>query len=336
MIYPEFIKKGDTIGVTAPSDGITNPPKVNRLNNAIKSFQEKGYNIIETKNVRTSIKGESAEAKVRAEELEKLYKNKDVKLIVCASGGDFLIEMLSYTNFAIIKDNIKWLQGYSDPTGLLFTITTNYDIATIYGSNFCAFGMSPWDKSLVDNLETLEGKKLIHESYEKYEKSIDEVTGLEPYNLVEDVKWENLSGENKIEIKGRLIGGCLDIISELFGTRFDKTKDFIEKYKEDGIIWYFDNCELTSEGLIRTLWRFKDNGYFKYTKGIVFGRSATESSYYDISFKEALLHSLGDLNIPIIINADVGHIAPRITFINGAHTTITSENAKGKIEFELK
>ena len=38
---------------------------------------------------------------------------------------------------------------------------------------------------------------------------------------------------------------------------FDKTKDFINMYKDDGIIWYFDNCEFSSEQLIRTLWKLK-------------------------------------------------------------------------------
>ncbi|HIS38285.1 MAG TPA: hypothetical protein IAB45_02115 [Candidatus Onthousia faecavium] len=56
-----------------------------------------------------------------------------------------------------------------------------------------------------------------------------------------------------------MIGGCLDIITDLFGTRFDKTEAFLEKYKEDGIIWYFDICELSSESIIRILWKLKDN-----------------------------------------------------------------------------
>ena len=38
MIYPNFIKENDTIGITSPSDGITKKEKIYRLNNAIKSF----------------------------------------------------------------------------------------------------------------------------------------------------------------------------------------------------------------------------------------------------------------------------------------------------------
>ena len=245
--------------------------------------------------------------------------------------------MLSKFDFNVVKNNPKWLQGYSDPTGLLFTITTNLDIATIYSDNFKSFGMNPLYKSLINNIEILKGNLLIQDSFEKYEKEeIKYVRGDEPYNLTENVYWQNLTGESKVKVKGRMIGGCIDILNDLFGTRFDHTKEFIEKYKDDGIIWYFDNCEFSSEQLIRTLWKFKDSGWFKYTNGIIFGRSMTESSYYDISFKEALIHSLEELNVPIIINADMGHVSPRMTIINGAVATITSENGKGSIQFELK
>lgn len=336
MIYPEFLKSNDTIGITAPSDGVTEELDVFRLNNAIKKFEELGYKIKETKDVRTSQKGKSAPSKIQARELESLFKDKEIKSIICVGGGDFLLEMLSEVNFEVIKNNPKWLQGYSDPTGLLFTITTNLDIATIYADNFKGFGMENWHESLENNLEILEGNLIKQENFDKYESErAEKIIGNEGYNLDKDVKWENLNN-GEINITGRMIGGCLDILSELFGTRFDKTKKFIEKYKEDGIVWYLENCEMTSENIIRTLWKFKDNGWFKYTKGIVFGRSALEQSSYDISFKEAVTRVLGDLNIPIIFNADIGHVSPRMTIINGAMCNVISKDGKGEITFELK
>lgn len=337
MIYPKFIKKNSSIGITAPSDGVVEKEDLYRLDSAIKKFEDLSFYIKETNNVRKSSKGRSSSSKECAFELESLFKDKNVSSIICVAGGDFLLEMLSELNFNIVKENPKWLQGYSDPTGLLFTITTNLDIATIYADNFKSFGMKHWHESLKNNVEILKGNILKQNSFDKYEKErVERSIGDEEYHLTEKVYWENLTGEEKIEVTGRMIGGCLDILNDLFGTRFDKTKEFIEKYKADGIIWYFDNCEFSSEQLIRTLWKFKDNGWFCYTKGIIFGRSMTEKSYYDISFKEAITYSLKELNVPIIIDADIGHISPRMTIINGAIATITSEKGKGTIEFELK
>lgn len=336
MIYPQFLKQNDTIGITAPSDGVVEELDIFRLNNAIKKFERLGYKIKETSDVRTSVKGKSASSKVQAKELENLFEDEETKCIICAGGGDFLLEMLSEVDFEVITHNPKWLQGYSDPTGLLFTITTNLDIATIYADNFKSFGMENWHKSLENNLKILKGDLITQKNFEKYESTRSEkVIGNEGYNLDTEVKWENLNND-EINVSGRMIGGCIDILTELFGTRFDKTKDFIEKYKKDGIVWYLENCEMTSENIIRTLWKFKDNGWFEHTKGIIFGRSALEQSSYDITFKEAVTRVLGDLNIPIIFNADIGHVSPRMTAINGAICNVISKDGDGEITFELK
>lgn len=336
MIYPEFLKQKDIIGVTSPSDGVVEELDIFRLNNAIKKFEELGYKIKETDNVRKSEKGKSAPSKVQAKELESLFKDKETKCIICSGGGEFLLEMLSEVDFETIKNNPKWIQGYSDPTGLLFTITTNLDIATIYADNLKTFGMEKWHKSLQDNVKILEGNLIKQNSFEKYESArYEKIIGNEEYNLDTEVKWENLN-EEEINITGRIIGGCLDILRDLFGTRFDKTQEFIQRYKNDGIIWYLENCEMTSENVIRTLWKFKENGWFEHTKGIIFGRSAIEQSCYGISFKEAAARVLGNLKIPIIFNADIGHVSPRMTIINGAICEVFSKRGKGEITFNLK
>lgn len=337
MIYPEFIRERDIIGVSAPSAGLTEPLRINTLNNAVKKFEEKGYKILLTPNVRKNEDGVSSSATIRSLELASLYQNKDVKAIICAKGGEFLVEMLSCFDFSVVQKNIKWLQGYSDPTGLLFTITTNLDIATIYGSNFAGFGMDTWHESLENNLDILEGKLLMQKSFLKYESMrVDMVTGREGYHLDTPVYWKTLNQGKEVSFKGRIIGGCIDIITELFGTRFDKTKEFIEKYKGDGIIWYFDNCELSMEDMVRTLWKFKDNGWFQYTTGIIFGRSATNYSNMGITLEDALNRVLGDLDLPIIIDADIGHVPPRMTIINGAYTMVYCKDGKGTLEFQLK
>lgn len=337
MKYPDFIKEGDIIGITAPSDGVIDSLKQARLNSAIHSFREKGYKVIETEHVRCSNKGKSCDSKIQAKEVEELFLDSKVSCIFCVGGGDFLLEMLPYFNYSIVEKNPKWIQGYSDPTGLLFTITTKLDIATIYGDNFKSFGMNPWHESLNHNYKILTGELITQNNFLLYERERTEsVTGLEPYHLDSQVEWKNLNGENQVTLKGRIIGGCIDVLLSLVGTKFDSVKEFIERYKEDGIIWYFDNAELTSEQLIRGLWQMEMAGWFEYTKGIVFGRSTIESSYYDISFKEALETALLKLSVPVLYDLDFGHVSPRMTIINGAITQINYENGKGNIHFFLK
>ncbi len=46
--------------------------------------------------------------------------------------------------------------------------------------------------------------------------------------------WKNIH-------KRKAVRGCVDVLLNLVGTRFDKTKEFVHKYKEDGILWYLES-----------------------------------------------------------------------------------------------
>jgi len=337
MEYPKFLVRNETIGVSAPSGSAYNIQKKNRYEHAIDFFQSQGYNVTISKNLFHCEKGRSASAKERGKEINEMFDSKDIDGIICAAGGEFLVEILPYIDFEKIKENPKLIAGFSDPTGLLYPITTKCDIATIYGSNFSSFGAEKLFKNDTDFLEVIQGKRLTVESYDLFEETRrEEYTGLEPNNYTKEVEWKTLNNK-EVEIEGRIIGGCLDIISELAGTKYDGIKEFNEKYQKDGIIWYFDNCELSMEETIRVLWKMKELEYFKYTKGILFGRFGVEKSYFEYDTKSCLEDSiLKELNIPIIYDADISHKAPCIPIINGSIAHVKCRNGKGKIEFSLK
>ena len=97
-----------------------------------------------------------------------------------------------------------------------------------------------------------------------------------------------------------------------------------------------DNCELTSEGVLRTLWQLKEAGWFENAVGFVFGRTMTRQSAYDISFEEAVQTALEDKHVQIIFDADIGHNPPQFTIINGSLAKVTSSNGKGTWETYFK
>lgn len=337
MKYPNFIKENDCIGIPAPSAGAGIIEKKNKMVNAQKNLEILGYRLKLSDNILKCERGRSASDIDRANEINYMLMDNGIDMILCATGGDFLVEILPYIDFDLLKNNPKFVAGFSDPTGLLYPITTKYDIATIYGQNFSSFGTEELHQSQKDFLEIVKGNLIDQHNYDLYEKNYPErVTGLEGYNLTEKVYWNTLNNK-PVFLRGRIIGGCFDIISELAGTKYDGINEFNEKYKNDGIIWYFDNCEMSYEATIRTLWKMGELGYFKYTKGVIWGRFGVEEGYYDYDVKTCLLDSiLNKLNIPIIFDADISHRAPCITIINGAIATINVKDGKGSISFELE
>lgn len=356
MIYPEFIKKGGTIGITALSEGNRKDTDFIRLDSAKEKLQAKGYKLMETAHVRSSYKGRSTDGKTRADEFAELIKNTDVQWVISAKGGEYLMEMLPYVDFNVVKDYPTWIQGFSDNTGIIHTVTTNCDLATIYGCNFNDFGMESWHKAISDNLTIVEGKLITQTSFDQYEDGFfDRITGLEGYNLGKQVYWHIVTGnitrnatenttdnatenttKQDVTVSGRLLGGCLDVLLNLVGTKYDKTVSFLEKYKEDGILWYLESFSLNSEALTRGLWQLREAGWFQTAKGFVFGRPAFFDEEGEISYEEAVLSVIGELSVPVILDADIGHKAPAMTIINGAVGTITCADGKGSLKMEFR
>lgn len=366
MIYPDHLKEGDKIGVCAPSHSIDNKLDKLRFENGKKKLKEKGYDVIFTDHVfcKGDAFGRSSDGKTKAKEFMQLIRDKEVKAVISASGGDFLAELLKHLDAKAIKKNPKWVQGYSDNTSLLYFLTTKLDIATAYGANFGDFGMEPWQPSVKRNLEILEGKRKSQESFARYQSGFSTRTeGYEGYSLDKRVKWKNIYGGvkvprelknvkpsemtkkqmrslegGKVSMKGRLIGGCMDVILNLAGTPYDGTLQFMEKYKKDGFIWYLESFDLGFEQMMEGLWKMNEMGWFRYVKGFIFGRPLF---YPDKNFSgepipeynRVLLEQLAPLNVPVIADADIGHKGPQFIMINGAMAKIESEGGKGSLTY---
>ena len=73
MKYPNFLKKGNTIGLACPSFGCNADPYLSRYLSAKKKLSELGYNLIEAPSVYRLENAESNTCDVRAKELLDLY-----------------------------------------------------------------------------------------------------------------------------------------------------------------------------------------------------------------------------------------------------------------------
>lgn len=323
MIYPKFLSVHDTIGVTAPSAGVLD--KIESFERSCARLSEQGFSVIETKNVRTTgvVSGTGME---RAKQLKELFENSEVSMVLSASGGDFLVDMLPFVDWEIMKKNPKWLQGYSDNTGLLFPYTINHDVATIYGPNAGGYDMTPLHEALQNSIAFWTGNMVSQHSYEQYQDGfVDDSKG---YILTKPVVWETPHGE--VNETGMLIGGCLDVLQYLVGTAYADVPAFLERYKEEGFIWYFDIFAMKAEDCAHALWQMNQAGWFRYMKAMIIGRVCFPGSMLDMSYEEAVVQNFGD-KLPLILQADVGHVKPQMTMMNGAIATVMAKDGKGSL-----
>lgn len=336
--YADFLKKGGTIGTVAPSFGCNEGAYLARYNQAKKFFIDNGFNIKEANSVNLLDRAQSNTPEIRAKEFMDMYLDETVDIVFSVAGGEIMIEILPYIDFDVLANaKPKYFIGFSDNTNLTFLLTTICDVASFYASNFVGFGLRELHQSIMNQYEILQGNIVTQESFDKYASSKeDEEDFLAPLVMDADANWVNARDEEEIVLKGRIIGGCLDCINMLVGTPFDKVASFIEKYKDDNIIWFLESCDLTVLSFRRYLWQLKQAGWFKNAKGFVFGRPLMGEAMFDVTFKDSALAILGDLDVPIILDACFGHIPPKFTLITGSCVEITSKNKKGIIKTYLK
>lgn len=187
-------------------------------------------------------------------------------------------------------------------------------------------------------LDLLEGKALSFNSLEGYRNlrfdQIPEATGRRSIVCDTPSIWKT-NGNMPVSVKGRAIGGCLDLFPSIIGTRYDKTKEFIERYGDDGILWFLESCDLNPAGVVRALWQMREAGWFDKTVGFVFGRPHIGEEFFGCGFIEAVTELLGS-SVPMIFDADFGHKSPILPIVNGSIMTAEVKDGRGRFTFELK
>lgn len=340
MQYFNFLKSGDEISVIAPSMGCgSEGDRKTRCTSAINKFSKKGFKInVDELCYKDNEFARSAPASVRAESFENAFLDDNKKAIIPVTGGEFELEILPYINFNKIKKAPnKIFQGMSDNTCLSFLLPTLCDKASIYGCNFGSFGIKNWHKSLTQNFNFLLGQSEEQQSFKKIEpkERVENYYLRTSYNLTENSCPQILSGEKDVKFSGRIIGGCLDVLSHICGTKFDNVKNFVKKYSGDGIIWFFESCDLSVLEQSRCIWKLKNAGWFEGAVGFLIGRPLHTESALGCDYKMCNYENLKSFNVPIVIDLDIGHTNPTWYIVNGAVAHFEANNKGAKINFEL-
>ena len=334
MRYPKYLEKGGTIASVAPSFGCSFEPYISGFDNAIKRFEGMGFKVIEGPNSRRSDGiGISSTPENCGNELTEYYCSKDNDMLISCGGGELMCETLDYVDFEAIKNaEPKWYLGYSDNTNFTFLLNTICDTASLYGACFCGFGTETVHPAIQDAIDLFTGKKKSVSGYDSFElESLkSEENPMADYNLTEKKQLRLFMGEAEVnrlpEFEGIITGGCLDCLANLVGTKFDKVAEFNERYREQGVIWFLEACELNVMSIRRTLWNLEHAGWFDCAKGFIIGRPevAWKQEMMGMDQYNAVTGILGKYNVPIVMDADIGHLPPAMPIMSGAHTVVSA------------
>lgn len=134
-LKPKLLKTGDTIGVIAQSEPITEDI-MEEIETSKNLLNELGINVKFSRHAFNNPTGYGETAKHKAEDINEMFADKEVKGILCAIGGYNSNSVFDYLDFEMIKDNPKIICGYSDPTSIINMIHEKTGLVTFHGPNF--------------------------------------------------------------------------------------------------------------------------------------------------------------------------------------------------------
>ncbi|MDO4453030.1 MAG: LD-carboxypeptidase [Eubacteriales bacterium] len=305
MRFPERLKKGDVIALAAFSF----PVKENDIELCARWIEQEGYQVkisrclAEEKNIHGYLAGDE---RSRAQDLQELFEDRQVKGIFCIRGGYGSAQLMKYLDFERIKENPKVFVGYSDVTNLHIVLNQFCDLVTFHGP-------------------------MIYNNFLKKEDVYTKDSLYQAIEMGEKMEFQNPNGEKyKViqegEAQGIITGGNMTVLSRGIGTFFQvDTKDKI---------LFLEEVDETIPSIDMMITQMEYAGLFREVKGILFGSfKGCSNERYDSSYHidEFLRDRMKRYRIPMMSHIASGHETPMGTIPMGAKCRMDTE--KNRILF---
>lgn len=317
MRWPRPLRPGDLVAVTAPSSGV-GPDSQPRLEFALQWLRDRGYDVV----VGECMSGEqvrSAPADQRAAELTDFLGDPAVAAVVPPFGGELAIDLLELLDWDRLgAAEPTWLVGWSDLSTLLVPLTTRLGWATAHGWNLMDTPLAPpeglahWTDLLATTGDVVQRSPGRTRTGWGDFRAADTTA----MTLDQETDWVVLGGGD-VDVSGRLIGGCLEVLSPLAGTPYADVPAFGRAHADEGLIVYVEAAEQGAYDVCRILHGLRMAGWFEHANAVLVGRTPAPDAP-DLTQLEAVEETLGGLGVPVVAQVDIGHTQPFLPLVNGA------------------
>ena len=301
-MIPSKLKKGDTIGVIAPSNYIEKDD-LEYINASIALMEASGFKVKFGKYVFEDTLGYGTSPEKRAADINWAFKDDKVKAIMCVKGGEDSNTTLDYIDYEMIKKHPKIICGFSDNTSILNAIHEKTGLVTYHGPTFKS--LTSWETGY---------------AYKQFIKTFAENTESLIMGEPEDEYTTIQAGQTT----GELVGGNLSLFTKLVCGKYAvNLQDKILFLEELGF-------EAAPEMVNSNIYYLKQNGVFDRIAGLWIGNYEHPSK---VSIEKIIKNAIGDeYKFPIIKSDNFGHIDKKIIIPIGTKAEI---NTNEKIKIKL-
>ena len=301
-MIPSKLKKGDTIGVIAPSNYIEKDD-LEYINASIALMEASGFKVKFGKYVFEDTLGYGTSPEKRAADINWAFEDDEVNAIMCVKGGEDSNTTLDYIDYEMIKNHPKIICGFSDNTSILNAIHEKSGLVTYHGPTFKS--LTSWETGY---------------AYKQFIKTFVEDTG----SLIMGEPEDEYTTIQEGQATGELVGGNLSLFTKLVCGKYAvNVQDKILFLEELGF-------EAAPEMVNSNIYYLKQNGVFDRIAGLWIGNYEHPSK---VSIEKIIKNAIGDeYKFPIIKSDNFGHIDKKIIIPIGTKAEI---NTNEKIKIKL-
>ncbi len=311
IIKPAQLKRGDLIGLVAPSGG-SNSAYVEAR---VKHLEASGFRVKVSKNILAARGNTAGTPQQRVADLHDMFRDNGVNAIWALRGGSGASQMLPLIDYRLIRRHAKIFIGFSDITALHLAILQHSGLVTFHGPT--APGPTISDYSMTQ-LEAV----LMHPRDQTTIYMSDKNRG-EAESAGAGAAEYKLRTLTPGVAEGRLVGGNLAVLSALIGT----------PYAPDwrGALLFLEEIREAPYRIDRMLTQLKQAIPFNDAAGVmlgVFRRSldagagASADAEPSLSLEQAIDDHFTDLSVPAAYGFSFGHIANNFTIPLGVRARL--------------
>ncbi|MFN3560711.1 MAG: LD-carboxypeptidase [Chloroherpetonaceae bacterium] len=307
ILKPKRLQEGDTIGIVAPASPIFPEDKLEKAKAYLQSL---GYTVKLGKHIKKMHGYLAGLDQERADDINQMFADKSVKAIFCLRGGYGSPRLLRLVDYNTIRRNPKIFVGFSDITALCCAIFAKTGLITFSGPMLVSDMVNPDEYSQYHLWRMLTKPRI-------YGRFINHET-------------HHLVGIRSGEVKGRLIGGNLSLLTALVGTPFlpDMRKALL----------YFEDIGEEPYRVDRMLSQFENAGILEKLSGVIIGQMTDcfedDDEKPSLTLEEVIDDYLCVLpkSAPACANLSYGHIKHKLTLPIGARAKLTVKNKRARLE----
>jgi len=278
IIKPRALYRGDTIAIVAPSSNL----KADYLARGAAELERIGFRVKYEPGILSKARYTAGSDQRRADELMRSFTDSETKAVWTARGGYGSMRLLNLLDENALQQNPKIFIGYSDLTALHLYFYRRFGWVTFHGpmaAKDLAGDNEQYDRAILI-------KTLMHST---------------PIGQVDSPSTEMLHRGNGRPASGRLLGGCLSLISSMMGTP--------DELDTRGSILFLEDASTKPFAIDRMLQQLKLAGKFDEVRGIIFGEmtGCIQHSEQGYRIQDVLADCTADLGVPVMFGLPSGH-----------------------------